>query len=27
LFGHASLLGDRFLFGADGFLHGASRFP
>ena len=27
LFGHASLLGDRVLFGADGFLHGASRFP
>jgi hypothetical protein len=27
LFGHASLLGDRFLFGADGFLHGAYRFP
>ena len=26
-FGHASLLGDRFLFGADGFLHGAYRFP
>lgn len=26
-FGHGSLLGDRFLFGAGGFLHGAYRFP
>lgn len=24
-FGHGSLLGDRFLFGAGGFLHGAWR--
>jgi len=26
-FGHVSLLGSRFLFGAGGFLHGAYRFP